>query len=334
MMSEVKREPIEWMWNPYIPLGRITMLGGDPGAGKSFITTAISAALTRGDPLPGEEESTREPMTVLMLNAEDDPGDTLQPRLSNLRADLTKIFVSSEDIILDADGLQAIDEMIEETGAKLVIIDPIVAFLGPKMDMNRANEVRSIMKGIARIARRRNIAVIVVRHNRKQAAGVPGKAIYNGMGSIDFTAAVRSELAVQESKSGVKFMNHIKANSGKEGPSIRYEIEPLADGTGLFHWGEIVIGSTVTANGRSPNLSRTFKDEGKVKAWIHDQLIQSPDGLSVREILTRGQLTGFSQTKLEHAKKGIAVSAKRSDGWYWKLNTSVPIEHDADGVVG
>lgn len=334
MMSEIKREPIEWLWEPYIPLGRITMLGGDPGAGKSFITTAISAALTRGDSLPGELDHVRDPMSVLMLNAEDDPADTLQPRLSNLHADLTKVFISSEDIILDADGLTAIDEMVEETGAKLLIIDPVVAFLGPKMDMNRANEVRPIMKGIARIARRRNIAIVVVRHNRKAAAGAPGKAIYNGNGSIDFTAAVRSELAVTETKNGVKFMNHIKTNSGKMGPSIRYEIEALDDGTGLFRWGDIVLGNPNVANNPSkPILAKSYKNEGQVKIWIHDMLKNHPDGLLMKEIISMGQLVGYSQTKLEHAKKGIAVSAKRPDGWYWRLDTSAPVEHDADGVV-
>lgn len=331
VMQDVKREPIEWLWEPYIPFGRITILGGDPGAGKSFITTAISATLSRGESLPGERENIRSPMNILMLNAEDDPADTLQPRLSNLHADLTKIFVSTEDIVLDEDGLNAIDQMLDETEAKLLIIDPIVAFLGPKVDMNRANEVRHIMKSIARIARRRNIAVLIVRHNRKAMAGAAaGKAIYNGMGSIDFTAAVRSELAVLEApRSGIKFMNHIKANSGKEGPSLMYEIEALDDGTGLFRWTGIAAepGQTTAAG-----ISRTFKDEKKAKLWIHDTLKDAPNGMLTNEILERGKLAGFSQTKLEHAKKGVALSSKRSDGWYWYLDPK-GVVHDEPSVV-
>lgn len=331
VMSEVKREPIEWLWEPYIPLGRITILGGDPGAGKSFITTAISATLSRGESLPGERENIREPMSILMLNAEDDPADTLQPRLSNLHANLQKIFVSSEDIILDADGLRTIEEMLDETEAKLLIIDPIVAFLGPKVDMNRANEVRHIMKSIARIARKRNIAVLIVRHNRKAMAGAAaGKAIYNGMGSIDFTAAVRSELAVLEApRSGVKFMNHIKANSGKEGPSLIYEIEALDDGTGLFHWKGF---AEQPGHQSASTISRTFRDETKVKLWIHDTLKNSPDGLPTNEILSLGKLAGYSQTKLEHAKKGVALSTKRGDSWHWYLDPN-GVVHDKDGVI-
>lgn len=329
MMNAVEFEEIEWLWEPYVPLGRLTMLGGDPGAGKSFITTALASALSRGESLPGEDEGIREPMNVLLLNAEDDPGDTLKPRLRNLQADQTRIAVSTEDIILDEDGLQAISEMIEQTGAKLVVIDPIVAFLGPKVDMNRANEVRHIMKSLGRLAKKKKIAIVVVRHNRKQPAGAAGgKAIYAGNGSIDFTAAVRSELAVTESKNGNKFLNHIKANSGMRGASIQYDILPLADGSGLFRWGSIV--PEVSA---ATGLTRTFKDENAVKVWIHDMLKDFPDGRPMKEIIELGKLAGYSQTKLEHVKKGIALSAKRGDGWYWTLNKSAPVDHDADGVV-
>lgn len=334
MFSEIKREDIEWFWDPYVPLGRLTMLGGDPGAGKSFITTAISAALSRGDSLPGEAEGVRGPTVTLMLNAEDDPGDTIKPRLENLHADMTKIFVSTEDIILDADGFESIRQMVADTSAKLVIIDPIVAFLGPKVDMNRANEVRHIMKALGRLAKSLKIAIIIVRHNRKQPAGQSaGKAIYAGNGSIDFTAAVRSELAVVESKNGTKFLNHIKTNSSRKGKSIQYTIEALADGSGLFSWGNMidpVVDQSVTGK-----LSSKFRDEEKVKHWLFDLLTQHPEGLSAKTIVEMGKVSGYSQTKLEHVKKGIAGSVRIGQEWFWKLDTNArdPLDHDEDGVV-
>lgn len=330
MFSQIKREDITWFWHPYVPLGRTTMLGGDPGAGKSFIIMAIAAALSRGDSLPGEKENVREPTVTLILNAEDDPADTMRPRLENLRADMTKIALSTEDIILDADGFETIRQMVKDTGAKLLVIDPIVAFLGPKINMNNANEVRHVMKGLARLARNLNIAVLVIRHNRKSPAGATaGKAIYAGNGSIDFTAATRSELAVTETKNGMKFMNQIKANSGPRGPSIQYSVESMADGSGLFKWGDFVA----TQNGSPLGISKTFKDEKKVKQWLHDMLIQKPDGEMVSNILIAGKLKGYSQTKLEHVKRGVATSYRAGGVWYWKLDTSAPVEFTDDGVV-
>lgn len=329
-LAEIEEEKITYLWHPYIPLNRVTLLGGDPGAGKTFITAAIAATLSRGESLPGEEEGIREPMNVLMLSAEDDPGDTLKPRLRNLKANMNKIFIETADIVLDKDGLAAIDKMVEVTEAKLLIIDPIVAYLGSKMDMNRANDVRPIMKSLATLAKKREIAILVIRHNRKASPGTPeGKRLYSGFGSIDFTAAVRSELAVETGRQDRNFFYHIKMNSGPKGKGLRYWIENLDDDTGLFHWDGFVE-VQLKPNG---GISKKFKGEDEMKSWLHDLLKDKPEGELAKNVLAMGKLKGYSQTKLEHVKKGLAVSERRGTEWYWKLDTSAPIEHDADGVV-
>lgn len=332
--SDIQIERIDWFWYPYIPLGRITMIGGDPGAGKSFITTALAAGASRGDSFPGEEADVREPMNTLLLSVEDDPNDTIKPRLQNLHANQKKVFISPKDIILDVAGLSSIRDMVRQKKIKLLIIDPIVAFLGAKMDMNKANEVRPLMRGLYHIAKDMNIAVVVVRHNRKVGAGVKeGKAIYSGSGSIDFTASVRSELAVSEDRNGNKFMNHIKTNSGKMGPSIRYEIIEMEDGTGLFKWGEVVTGPL--AHAMKAGISKRFKNETIIKRWLFDLLTQAPEGELAKNIFAKGMLHGYSQTKLEHVKKGLALSVKSGHEWVWKLDpaASLTLEADADGVI-
>lgn len=330
-IADVVSRPIEWLWAPYIPFGRITMLGGDPGAGKSFITAALAATLSRGEMLPGLEDTGEEiePMNILMLAIEDDPADTLKPRLQTLRANLQRIFFSTEDIILDGQGLSAIREMIRDTKARLVILDPIVAFLGPKMDMNRANEVRHIMKGLAKIAKEENVAVLVVRHNRKEMANNTGKAIYSGMGSIDFTASVRSELAVNEAKNGMKFLNHIKANSGPKGQSITYSITSAADGSPIFQWGDFTTWPPATAGSRIV-LSRRFKGDAVIRYWLHDMLKDCPDGVPAKIIYEVGKTKGYSATKLDHVKKGVAISEKRGNGWYWRLDPTSKLAQDDD----
>lgn len=334
-ISEVKEVKIEWLWDPYIPFGRITMLGGDPGAGKSFITAALAAALTTGRALPGEEKGVRPTMAVLMLSVEDDPADTLKPRLRALEADLDKVYFSTDDIVLDGDGLSAIREMIRDTKARLIILDPIVAFLGPKMDMNRANEVRHIMKGLARIAKEEKVAVLVVRHNRKEQAGNTSKAIYSGMGSIDFTASVRSELTVTEAKAGHKFMNHIKANSGRKGNSITYKITSNEDGSPNFKWGDFAAWPPHGAD--TPKIIATrFRNEAVIKQWLYDLLKQSPEGIPAKDVLARGQLAGYNENKLNHIKHGIATSVRLKSEWIWMLadNAKPPVDPSDKPVLG
>lgn len=330
-MADVKETKITYLWHPYIPLGRVTLLGGDPGAGKTFITTAIAATLSRGEALPGEDANTREPMNTLLLSAEDDMGDTLKPRLRNLRADMRRVFVEQSAIVLDDDGLKAIEKMVEVTEAKLLVIDPIVAYFGSGKDMNRANDVRPIMQALKNMADRKQIAIVVVRHNRKASPGTPeGKKIYSGYGSIDFTAAVRSELAVERGKADRNYFFHIKMNSGPLGRGIKYWIENLHDDTGMFHWdGFVEVG--MKPSGKS--ISTKFKGEEVIRQWLFDHLKAFPNGDSAKNVIAAGMLKGFSQTKLEHVKKGIAISSRIGSEWYWSLDPGMKVEHDEDGVV-
>lgn len=333
--NDVVRVPIEWLWKPYIPLGRVSMLGGDPGAGKSFITSAIASTLSRGESLPGEKEGIRAPTGTLLLSVEDDPGDTIRPRLESLNTNMSFVFGSNKDIELGDNGIETIRGLVKETGVKLVIIDPIVAFLGNKMDMNRANDVRGIMRGLSQLARELKIAILVVRHNRKEGNSGQGKAIYAGMGSIDFTASVRSEMAVVEAKNGVKFMNHIKANSGKKGPSITYSITSNDIDEPVFAWGEFTKWPVSGALGSSGSkISRKPREATKAITWLLDILKDYPDGIPANEVFERGKLARFSTPMLNEAKKGIVRSVRVNNMWYWKLDRTAKLDPDDPPVLG
>lgn len=327
-MTEVQMEAIEWFWYPYIPKGKLTILGGDPGQGKSFITAAIAAYKSRGWPLPGEIDIETEPQTTLMLAGEDDPGDTVKPRLMGMQANLSRIAIYDNSIILDGPGLALLRKMMAETRATLFVIDPIVAFLGAKMDMNRSNEVRPIMRALSDIAHDFKAAGLIVRHMRKAPAGKEkGKAIYNGMGSIDFTAAVRSELQVEEGTTGDKYLNHVKANAGPKGKSIRYSIsgEPA-----VFEWGHVI--DIPVDFGRSKVVSRKMQGEAAARQWLFDQLKDAPDGILSNDIFLKAKVAGYSDTKITHIKKGLVLSVKSGGQWYWKLDPGAVSLFDPDPV--
>ena len=165
-MSEINAEEVQWLWYPYIPLGKLTIIQGDPGEGKTSFILAVIAALTRGDPLP-ECEQAAEPMNVIYQTAEDGLADTIKPRLESAGADCTRVLVIDESkrelTLCDA----RLEEAIRRTGAKLIVLDPLQAYLGSDVDMHRANEVRPVLKRLSLMAERTQCAVILIGHMNK-----------------------------------------------------------------------------------------------------------------------------------------------------------------------
>ena len=223
-MSEINAEEVQWLWYPYIPLGKLTILQGDPGEGKTSFILAVIAALTRGDPLP-ECEQAAEPMNVIYQTAEDGLADTIKPRLESAGADCTRVLLIDEGkrelTLCDA----RLEEAIRRTGAKLIVLDPLQAYLGSDVDMHRANEVRPVLKRLSLMAERTQCAVILIGHMNK-AQGL--KSGYRGLGSIDFRASARSVLIVGRLKSGdtLRIVAQDKNSLAPEGSSIAFELHP------------------------------------------------------------------------------------------------------------
>ena len=184
-MSDIQQGDVKWLWYPYIPLGKVTIIQGDPGEGKTTFVLAVIAALTQGEALPGCSRA-MEPMNVIYQTAEDGLADTIKPRLVAAGADCSRMKVieegSRELTLVD----ERLEQAIRQTGARLIVLDPIQAYLGSCVDMHRANEVRPVMKRLADMAERTDCAVVLVGHINK-AQGM--KASYRGLGSIDFLAA-------------------------------------------------------------------------------------------------------------------------------------------------
>ena len=160
-MDEVQSKEVNWLWYPYIPYGKITIIQGDPGEGKTTLALRLAALLSKGEALP-YDDTEREPVKIIYQTAEDGLEDTIKPRLEAAEADCTQIKVIDESEA----ALSMLDERIEkaiiEVGARVVILDPIQAYVGANINMNNANEVRNVMAQLGRIAEKYDCAILLV----------------------------------------------------------------------------------------------------------------------------------------------------------------------------
>ena len=229
-MVDVIQTRIEWLWQPYIPFGKLTIVQGNPGDGKTYLAMQLAAACTNRVELPNRKIS--EPFNVIYQTAEDGLGDTVKPRLIEAGADLDRVLViddSKDEQLTLSDS--RIERAIRQNKAKLLIIDPIQAFLGSNVDMNRANEVRPIFRELGDIAQRTGCAIVLIGHLNK-ASGM--QSTYRGLGSIDFTAAVRSLLFIGKVKDdpNLRVLTHEKSSLAPPGASLAFI---LGDEDG-FRW--------------------------------------------------------------------------------------------------
>ncbi len=169
-MSDIPAEEVRWLWYPYLPRGKITIIQGDPGEGKTTFVLALASLLTRGLPAPGNTES-QPPMNIIYQTAEDGLADTVKPRLTALGADCSRVLVIDESERELTLSDRRLAQAIQETGAGLLVLDPIQAYLGDGVDMHRANEVRPIFKRLGQLAEQTGCAIVLVGHMNKMQGG-------------------------------------------------------------------------------------------------------------------------------------------------------------------
>ena len=312
--SEVAPREIEWLWYPYIPIGKITMLQGDPGEGKSTFALNLAALMTRGEAFPftcGEAE----PMNVIYQNTEDDLDDTVIPRFIRAGGDVSRIYFidESRNPLTFADTAR-IEQAIRETDAGLLIFDPLVSYIGEDVAMNQANEVRARFNNLIRIAKEHQCAILIVCHmNKMQGA----KALYRAVGSIDVVAAARSCLVIGTSRDdpAKRIMAVQKCNLAEKGEAIEFS---LTDGR--VEWlGTVDMTADELLNTlAAPSGDHTNKIE-TAKACLLDLL--SAGAVSQQDVMTAMSERDISQRTAENAKRELGIkSTRKNSGWYWSLS--------------
>ena len=222
-MEEVVSKEVSWLWYPYIPYGKITVIEGDPGEGKTTLVLKLAAMLSKGLPLPCDDDRPYEPIHIIYQTAEDGIDDTIKPRLEQNGADCSMIRVIDETEKELSMTDERLEQAIVETNAKLIILDPIQAYIGATVDMHRANEIRPVLKKLGMIAEKYQCAVILIGHMNKASGS---KSTYRGLGSIDIQATARSVLLVARlrDKPNIRIMAQDKSSLAPAGDAIGFEM--------------------------------------------------------------------------------------------------------------
>ena len=311
-MSEIQQTEVEWLWYPYIPFGKLTIIQGNPGEGKTFFAMQLAAACTNRKYLPQMEPF--EPFNVICQTAEDGLGDTVKPRLVSAEADMERVLVidDTEHPLTLAD--KRIENAIRENNARLVIIDPLQAFLGANVDMNRANEVRPILRRLADTAQNTNCAIVMIGHLNKASGS---QSTYRGLGSIDITAVVRSLLFIGKVKTDptTRVIVHEKSSLAPPGQSLAFS---LGDEKG-FRWiGAYDISVEDLLAGGEGNKTE-LKQELAVK--LITEFLAEGKKVSSAEINAEARERGISERTVRLAKNSmgdkIASERQGKDWWIW-----------------
>lgn len=306
--SEVEPQPVDWLWYPYLPYGKITLLQGDPGEGKSTFALQLAAILTKGTTLPDGQELKR-PESVIYQCGEDDKEDTIKPRLLAAGADCSRVaFIEDSEGSLTLDD-DRIAQVLESTKARLLIIDPIQSYIRQDGDMQSATRMRTILSRLSRMAAQYRCAILLVGHLNKASGG---KTLYRGLGSIDIAAIARSVLLIvrDQHNAEIRYMLPIKSNLAPQGTPVGF----ILDQDLGFHWlGKCSLSSEeVPIQPRNTSKKETAKDLLKV--------ILSSGPIESKTVMKRLQELDISERTVRTAIQEMGIkSSRRSNVWYMSL---------------
>ena len=308
--SAVKETNVEWLWYPYIPYGKITLLQGDPGDGKSTFILDLIARITTGRVLP-DLKTPSSCYHVIYQCSEDSYADTIKPRLIAAGADCSKVaYVVENRQALTIDDPRVEDAIIK-TNARLLVFDPIQAYIPPESDMLNASKMRSVMKRLADIAEKHSCAVVLIGHMTKASGG---KNLYRGLGSIDIAAIARSVLMIKrdEDDPNIRYMFPVKSSLAYEGNAIRFMFDK--------EMGFQLLGPC-EMEGISAPLDED--EDGTRKSQRAERLIiamLSAGSQPSKIVLNQMKSIGVSERTARSACKKLGIVAfRRGKAWYWKL---------------
>jgi archaellum biogenesis ATPase FlaH len=321
-LADVEPVPVPWLWQHWIPAGTLSLLDGDPGLGKSTLTLDLAARVSRGWAMPPDtgRELGRRPAGVLILGAEDSLSHTVRPRLDAAGADVSRVTyldgfkVGDEvrDPVLPWD-LHLLADWIPANGVRVVIVDPLMAFLSEQYDSHKDSDIRRCLRPLRDLAERLGIAILLLRHLNKLNGGA---SLYRGGGSIGMIGAARSAMIVgrdpEKPTRHVLAMN--KCNLGPRPRSLAYTIEPEAD-VARIAWEEQPCDLTAAdILWHAPTQARTGAPKSadaqkEAEDFLLLNLCKGPVSLLVLQEAAKA--TGLEWKAVQKARAKLGIKAQR-----------------------
>ena len=316
--SEIEPKEVKWLWYPYIPFGRGTLLQGEPGDGKSKLVHAIAVLLSMGEPIPFTETEENEPMTIIYQTTEDDADDTVVPRFNSAGGDGENLIFIKEDEKTLSFGDNRIREAIEKYNAKLLILDPLSSYIGENCSMNNANETRAEFNHLIAVAKDTGCAIVIIAHMNKMKDNNP---LYRTNGSSDIAGAARSILAITRTPNkeapAERYLVQVKSNLAPTGSAILFEVAEK----GVNFISEMEMTAEEAFLSLAPQIGRPNEKEMKAKSFLIEML-QGGEMLS-SDCEEKLEAAGFKKSTIKKAKKNAGViSKKKGFLWYWSLPMS------------
>lgn len=310
LYSSVAESSVDWLWYPYIPFGKVTLLQGDPGCGKSTLMMSVIAAVSTGSTSP-DGRRLRKPMHVIYQCSEDSASDTIKPRLAAAGADCSNVAFLDEE----TDWLTLSDDRIRRAvadfNAKLLVIDPVQAYLGDA-DISNISGMRKVLRQLGTWAALYDCAVVLIGHlNKKQGA----KDLYRSIGSIDLIASARSVIQIEASSEepGVLLLRHIKSSLSSRGRDLYFTINE-------HHRIEWLDRESVSESSAGPEetVSPHMSKQSQAAELLKIMLADGP--IKASEVQSFFKRENISEKTILLTKKNLGIQSVRRDGaWYWQL---------------
>lgn len=315
-LSDVQPECVSWLWPGRIPVGKLVTLDGDPGLGKSTLALAFAATISTGGAWPDGSRCEHRG-AVLLMSAEDGLADTVRPRLDAAGADVSNVHAIEGVPIVDEDGertlrpptladLAALEDAISRTGARLLVIDVIMAYLPDGTDSHKDQDIRRVLSRLAALSDRTGCTILLLRHLNKASGRDP---LYRGGGSIGIVGAARAGLLVAPDPDDPerRVLASVKSNLGAAPDSLTYRLVGSGDyGVARVQW-EGVTAHTARALLAPADDS---DDRNEVDGWLRDYL-EAEGRANARDVIRDGKLAGFSEDQIKKARRRIGAATIR-----------------------